>query len=174
MTTQPFENENQTPGNPSAVGVMPPPQQPGPSGDKKTMKTALIGAGVGAAVVVGGLLTVGAGAAAINAMSSDPRINDAYEACGSDVGADDYPGAAYTVGDDGKTLSIDTESEYNSDGTTALLCTWDSLGTSDSLQSRMKSTNSMMGQQTATEDGLTYAWSYHPKNGVNMMVNVDG
>ena len=177
MTTQPFENENQTPEHPTAVGVMPPPQQPAPSGDNKTMKTALIGAGVGAAVVVGGLLTVGAGAAAVNAMSSDPRISDAYETCqtGSWGDNDRYDaGSNYVLGDDGKTLTIDTESKYNPDGTAAVVCTWDALGTSDALQSRMNSTNSMMGQQTATEEGLTYAWSYHPENGINMTVKAEG
>jgi hypothetical protein len=28
----------------------------------------------------------------------------------------------------------------------------------------------MMGEQTATNNGITYRWSYHPDNGLNMVI----
>jgi hypothetical protein len=32
----------------------------------------------------------------------------------------------------------------------------------------------MMGQQTAQESGLNYRWSYHPDNGLNMVITDSG
>ena len=49
-------------------------------------------------------------------------------------------------------------------------CLTDVLDTPRSTIANIGSTTSMMGRQTEVHDGLTYAWSYHPDNGLNMTI----
>jgi hypothetical protein len=51
-----------------------------------------------------------------------------------------------------------------------LNCLLGELGTPQSIIAQLGSTTALMGVQDATDDGLNYSWSYHPDNGVNMVI----
>jgi hypothetical protein len=70
--------------------------------------------------------------------------------------------------DEGGTIVVDTRSEYGS--VAGMDCVLEKLGTSESVKAEMGRTTAMMGVQEADEDGLHYSWSYHPDNGVDMVI----
>ncbi len=70
--------------------------------------------------------------------------------------------------DDGSSIVIDTRSEYGS--TAGLDCVLRELETPQSIEAQVGRTTAMMGVQDAEDDGLEYSWSYHPDNGVNMVI----
>lgn len=90
-------------------------------------------------------------------------LEQAYDACSSGEGAD-----TLTLGDAGKTIIIDTGSEYGSiDGAA---CVMTQLDTSEAIVAQMDSTTAMMGVQDASDGDIAYQWSYHPDNGLNMVI----
>jgi hypothetical protein len=44
------------------------------------------------------------------------------------------------------------------------------LDTPDSVFSRMESTNSLQGPQETEFDGLVMRWTYHPDNGLDIII----
>jgi hypothetical protein len=96
------------------------------------------------------------------AMPAQP-LKTAYKACQALAG-----GHFVRVADDGDSIIIDTDSEYGS--TEAVECVLRSINTSDPLEARLKSTTASMGTQEASEGGYDYSWSYHPDNGINMVI----
>lgn len=73
-----------------------------------------------------------------------------------------------TLADDASSIIVDTVNEYGSPA--GIGCVLEELGTSEALVAQMDATTAMMGSQSAEEDGLSYRWSYHPDNGVNMTI----
>lgn len=51
-----------------------------------------------------------------------------------------------------------------------ITCALDELGTSDAIWSRMKQTRAMDGMQEQSGGGYTYVWSYHPDNGLDIII----
>ena len=99
---------------------------------------------------------------------STPPLQQSYDVC-----TGRYPAAASTlsVGDAGLTLIVDTGSEYGElDG---VLCTFSQLETPESVTASVSSTTALMGTQEATTGGYHYSWSYHPDNGLNMVITED-
>ena len=94
-------------------------------------------------------------------------LREAYVDCAPQKG-----GRTLTQGDSGKSIIIDTESEYGS--VKGLFCVLMDLNTSDAIWAQIQHTTAMMGVQQADQDGLHYLWSYHPDNGVNMTITDTG
>jgi hypothetical protein len=92
-----------------------------------------------------------------------PPLQVAYGEC---IGARGWK--TLTLGDEGHSLIIDTESEYGPLG--GLTCVLGQLGTSQAIVAQMESTTAMMGVQEADDGSLHYQFSYHPDNGVNMVI----
>lgn len=97
------------------------------------------------------------------AAAKGARLKDAYARCEASDSSN-----TLELGDDGTTIVIDTHSQYGS--TTAMNCVLSELNTPQSIEAQIGRTTAMMGVQDATHDGLQYSWSYHPKNGVNMVI----
>lgn len=106
-------------------------------------------------------------AAAASAAAKDARLSEASEAC---TGRD----TANTVelGDDGNSIIIDTRSKYTS--LAGVACILGELGTPESITSSIDHTTAMMGSRNAESDGLSYSWSYHPDNGLNLVITTEG
>jgi type II secretory pathway pseudopilin PulG len=150
-----------------------------PSGRRRTPRHRAglaIVAGILAAGGVGFLLGHQAGmrdaaeaaslAAAAGAAEDDARLSTAYEACrGSDRGE------TMTLTDQGRTIVVDTRSEYGSPA--GMQCVLQELATPQSTIAAISRTTSMMGVQDDDHDGVAYSWSYHPDNGVNMVITLD-
>ena len=101
--------------------------------------------------------------AAEAAAASQVRLEAAYDSC--------YrrdSGGTLTLADGGESIVVDTGSKYGS--TAAMDCVLAELGTKQSIIAQMGRTTAMMGVQDAEDDGLAYSWSYHPDNGVNMVI----
>ncbi len=90
----------------------------------------------------------------------------AYIACASSDSEN-----TISLEDEGATIVIDTRSEYGD--TSGMACVLAQLDTPQSITAKMESTTSMMGLQNAEHEGVEYSWSYHPKNGVNMVITGD-
>lgn len=97
-----------------------------------------------------------------------PSLDQAYVDCSTSKG-----GKTISSGDDGDTLIIDTGSEYGS--IEGAVCVFTSLETPEAIIASIESTTAMMGVQDADDQGLRYQWSYHPDNGLNVIItNSDG
>lgn len=124
--------------------------------------------------VLGGLLLVGlimvAQSGGSSSSASDglggeddvPRLEVAHDSCLAESGI-----GTVEILDGGRGMSIDT-GEYGS--TDAAQCIWSELGTSQSTLAAISNTNALAGVRTANEDGLSYEWTYHPDNGLEMII----
>lgn len=56
---------------------------------------------------------------------------------------------------------------------TTLNCLLGQLDTPESVLRQIGATTGLMGQLEEEADGFTYRWSYHPDNGLNMVVTED-
>ena len=72
------------------------------------------------------------------------------------------------VYDGGHTAVIDTRSQYAD--IAGVACLLYGIDTPRSIIARIDSTTSLQGSQTARANGFTYRWSYHPDNGLNMVI----
>ena len=98
------------------------------------------------------------------AVQEQARLAAAYETCRrADVGP------TLELADGGTTIVIDTGSEYGDPA--GMDCVLRELRTPQSIQAEMGRTTAMMGVQRAESDGIEYSWSYHPDNGVNMVIS---
>jgi hypothetical protein len=97
-----------------------------------------------------------------DAASAQARLRTAYDACQNQAGS------TLNLADGGASIVIDTGSEYGS--VEGMDCILSELGTPESIQAQMGRTTAMMGVQDADSDGIEYSWSYHPDNGVDMVI----
>lgn len=51
-----------------------------------------------------------------------------------------------------------------------LSCVLRELHTPDSIKEQIEHTRALDGRQTATADGRTYSWTYHPDDGLDLIV----
>lgn len=179
MTYQP---EHQPP-----PGYVYPPQPPAP---RRTKWWVL---GAGAAVILAGVATVAL--VLTNQQDSPPRdpsrydgiyeepereqtaLEAAREAC-----APLHPDVQ--IGDEGRSVEIQTLdadaillAELGREDTSAagatleeVGCILDRLDTPDSVIARMDSTRALDGMQDATWDGYAAVWTYHPDDGLNLII----
>ena len=76
------------------------------------------------------------------------------------------------VADEGNTLLIDGDGEGETDNANVIqtVCLIGELEIPDSVIARMESTSSLMGQQEATWNDYTAYWTYHPDNGLDIII----
>ena len=128
---------------------------------KRRLKPLL---GIGAAVLVGGL-AVGY---ALTMSIGPTKLETAVENCSL------QSSASAALDDDGKGLYLDGAGQESAGlGIAAMACVLDDLEIPDSVISRIDNTSSLMGQQTATWNGVTALWTYHPDNGFDINFNLD-
>jgi hypothetical protein len=112
----------------------------------------------------GGVDTEAAKASASAAAEPEQtRLAAAYDACTQRDSGD-----TLSLEDDDTTIVIDTRSKYGDPA--GYLCVLDQLDVPSSITAQMDRTTALMGVQDATQDGLDFSWSYHPDNGVNMVI----
>ena len=97
-------------------------------------------------------------------VGSFDTFQKAYDTCLTPTGI--------TVSDGGKTLIINGMGE-DSYGATIYdtSCVLNAIGTPSYILSSMETTNSLMGRQSDTFDDINVSWSYHPDNGLDVVVN---
>lgn len=105
----------------------------------------------------------GSGSSSASETPASLPLRDAFDFCSMQPGY-----KTLTLGDEGRTLIIDTQSEYGPMG--GLSCVLGQLATSQAVVAQLENTTSMMGVQQAEDGTLHYQFSYHPDNGVNMVI----
>jgi hypothetical protein len=91
--------------------------------------------------------------------------------------AADGCGITGAVGDDGSSLSLDMKGGDFDSGdlsVTNVACVLNELGIPDSVMSKMDSTRSIDGRQTENWDGIEANWTYHPDNGLDVILELKG
>lgn len=80
--------------------------------------------------------------------------------------------ATLTVGDKGSSLMLDSAggSLHQQTDMETLVCVLAAVKTPDAVINRMAHTNALAGQQEASWDGYTAHWTYHPDNGLDLIL----
>lgn len=123
-------------------------------------------------LIVGGVALAGLlGAIALLVSSGPTVLEQAYEEC---VG-DDLFTFGISIDDDGRGMFLDMEGDEDILGASYsdILCVLEAVDTPSSVLSQMDNTNSLMGIQNASWDGLTASWSYHPDRGLDISLRMD-
>ena len=76
------------------------------------------------------------------------------------------------LSNDGLSITIDSTDENDIDSMLDVFIVIDYLGFPDSVSEKIKNTNSRMGLQSETYDGYKITWSYHPKNGLDAIIEI--
>ena len=89
----------------------------------------------------------------------------AYDTCGTPSGV--------SVSDEGKTIIIDGMNEYFVGATIYdTTCVLNAVEVPSYILSNMETTNSLMGRQSDTfGDKVDVSWSYHPDNGLDIVIH---
>lgn len=122
---------------------------------------AVIGIGLtalAAVVVVAAFVVVGS--------SSSTKLEGAVQSCG----LESNPSAA--LGDDGHSISLDSKGEDDAKGLELedVVCVLSEVRVTDSALELMDSTRALDGRQTAKWDDIAASWSYHPDNGLDLIL----
>jgi len=164
-TVEPAQSDvTPTPPAPSAKA----PGRRGPARTRTLVVATLLGALLIAALVVVVALTLQDSdddSTASDEPTDEPApvLQTVYADCSAGKG-----GKTLSVGDEGYTLVIDTGSEYGP--VEGLACVLAGLETSKAVTAQMGNTTSMMGVQEANDGDLHYQFSYHPDNGMNVVI----
>jgi hypothetical protein len=115
-------------------------------------------------VVVGGLL--GFGLAKVEWPTASP-LPAAIQAC--DVANSTY----FRLGDKDASLTIQSEGKEKTGADYAkVACVLQQLEVPDSVVTRMDTTRALDGRQSAHWKDLEASWTYHPDNGMNLLIEV--
>lgn len=130
--------------------------------------------GIVAYIVVGFLVLVIIGAVLSSVVDDDAasgeplvstdhtRLQLAQEFCG-----------AGQLSDGDRTLVVDTEGEESGSGVATfedLGCILGQVSTPDSVIARMEATRALDGMQSGSWDGFEASWTYHPDDGLDLII----
>jgi hypothetical protein len=117
-------------------------------------KTKIVAAGIVAVVATLGLT---------GCVGFD-TFQKAYDTCRTPTGI--------TVSDGGKSLIINGTGEESYGATIYdTVCVLTEIKVPSYIISNMETTNSLMGRQSDEFDGIAISWSYHPDNGLDIVIN---
>ncbi len=114
-----------------------------------------------------GLAAVAAVGVVIVVSTSGPNVLEKALATCSLTGA-----AGVSLGDGGKSLTVNTKGNDDTDGASIedLTCVLGAVETSDSVIARMNTTRALDGVQQGSWKNLEASWSYHPDSGFNLVL----
>jgi hypothetical protein len=160
---------------PPAGGYGTPPPAP-----KKSRKTPAIDG-----AVIAGVLLVGGGVTALVIAAHTDTGQKMASAAGVAVVAQRSPfedvqarcdpaGSGTTIADDGKTFVIDSSGEEDSSGISyeSFSCILNAINMPTAVQSHIGDTRALDGRQEDSWEGFTASWSYHPDDGLDMIIRV--
>jgi hypothetical protein len=103
------------------------------------------------------------GSEGTDAAAAGPTLAAAKTTCGADEVA---------LADGDKTLVIDSTGDEDTHGVSSstVACLLTNLGTPVAVTQQMGSTRSVDGRQSATWPGFSASWTYHPDQGLDIIV----
>lgn len=151
----------------------PPPEAPSePATVARTKKPVVVGA---AGLAAGVLIGLALGLFVIPTLGDSPATDElspivlAADACGTDRVS------GITLGDDGRSITMDSEGEESSGASLDdVACVLRELDVPDSVISKFDSTRALDGGQQATWDDLDASWTYHPDDGLDIVIELSG
>lgn len=98
----------------------------------------------------------------------DARLSDAHDEC--DLGR--RPAEVVRLAGDGQTLVLDGKGGDGGLGVTPedYVCVLSALGAPHGVLAKMDSTRALDGQQSDEWDGITATWTYHPDEGLDVIL----
>jgi hypothetical protein len=93
---------------------------------------------------------------------TETQLRQAFSSCGSGE-----------LADEDRTLVVDTEGDDYGSGTDSypsLTCTLDALHTPRSVIAQMEATRALDGMRSAHWAGFEASWTYHPDNGLDVII----
>lgn len=152
---------------PESYGIPPHQQPPTPRKRKAPawlFGTALILAGIGG---IAGIAAANTGDdSGATFVPASTQIEQAQTRCApSDAG--------FVAGDNGRSLTVDGAGLPAGPAVEDLVCVLYELDTPDAVLSRMNSTRALDGMQDASWAGYRAAWTYHPDDGLWMVIEQD-
>lgn len=124
----------------------------------------VVGGGVGAGVTVA-FTSVNEPESATEKRPTTTQFERAHEDCGSP----DF----IEVLDKGNGLDIQSEGEETTGASFVdVECVLAELKTPESIKRRIDNTRAMDGTQTATWSGISASWTYHPDDGLSMVLDL--
>jgi hypothetical protein len=84
---------------------------------------------------------------------------------------------AGTLGDDDQTLMVDMAGEELGSGTASVedvMCVLNELDTPQAILAQMASTRALDGMQSAEWSTYAVKWTYHPDNGLDLIITHEG
>jgi hypothetical protein len=172
--------DEQKPLGTANASVPPPPEsrKPRTFGLAVVILAAVAGIAVGA---LGGIVltdggdgtadgdSTSAGAEPADISLDSTRFELAYEACGGATALEPY----LQVADEGTSIVIDGPSDESAgltDAITGTFCVLEELEVPTFVTTQIENTTSLMGRQEASWDGIEASWSYHPDNGLDLVL----
>ena len=144
-----------------------PPPPHGPTFNKRDLTIGLVSLAIGLIVGVGGTLTAASLGVGTGSFLASTAIGDSTQTC------DVVDNVWITVGDEGQSISMQSEGEESSGADYIdVLCVLDQLEVPDSVNTRIGSTRALDGRQTATWDDFDASWGYHPDSGLDIVVEL--
>jgi hypothetical protein len=169
------------------ASFVPPPQPPAPASPqgaasyvppapdvhyrgpvKGSNKSLVLGISVG----VGAIVLVIMAALVFGMGGKDTRLIDAHEGCKD---KDMVLALLYaSLSEDGTSLFMDGAGEESLGVNYSYqACVLSAVDVPSAVVSRMDSTSALMGVQTANWDGISASWSYHPRNGFDVYLELE-
>ena len=144
-----------------------PPLPQGPAFNKRDLTIGLVSLAIGLFVGVGATLTAASLSGGTGSFLASTAIGDSTQTC------DVVDNVWITVGDEGQSISMQSEGEESSGADYIdVLCVLDQLEVPDSVNTRIGSTRALDGRQTATWDDFDASWGYHPDSGLDIVVEL--
>jgi len=151
----------------TAEQLAPPLLPQGPAFNKRDLTIGLVSLAIGLIVGVGGTLTAASLGGGTGSFLASTAIGDSTQTC------DVVDNVWITVGDEGQSISMQSEGEESSGADYIdVLCVLDQLEVPDSVNTRIGSTRALDGRQTATWDDFDASWGYHPDSGLDIVVEL--
>lgn len=148
---------------PESPVVDPGAQAPSADAQPPKKKSRLKGIAIGVGVTLAAVAVIAIGVMFINRPTPFEAAVEACDLTGN-------PGAR--LGDDGNSLALDMEGDAGGNGLAIedSVCVLNELDVPDSVLERMSSTRALDGQQDGDWDGVTAIWTYHPDNGLDIIL----
>jgi hypothetical protein len=127
-------------------------------------------------IVAGGVIIILVILIIANSLGKSSRLqvlSEAASACG--ITSTTSPSLDSIVRDDGRTLILDGIGEESGSGSVPILvqlCVLQELNIPDAVMAQIKTTRALDGRQTASWGEFTASWTYHPKNGLDIIIEL--